>query len=82
MKVSSEVVPELDTLLGDPYLGLPLPEPPLSEGENLVPAAVREYGPLPAYEPVEPSRLLYYLHARSQIEVVGVSEDHLHTDLL
>ena len=44
----------------------------LRKGEDLEPAAVREDGPVPGHELVQPAERLYELVPRADVEVVGV----------
>src|SRR6185437_14519331 len=49
----------------------------LAQAEHLEAAGVGEQGALPAHELVQPAQIPYQLVSRSQIEVIGVSQDDL-----
>src|ERR1700677_4899166 len=51
-----------------------------SERENLEPAAVGQDGPSPAHESMKSAKMFNDLQARSQEEVIGVTENNLCSD--
>ena len=48
----------------------------VAQAEALKASAVGQDGAAPAHEAVEAAQLLYHLHARAQVEMVGVAEHH------
>ena len=55
---------------------------PLRQRKHLEPAAVGEYGTVPAGETVQAARLAQGLQTRPQIQVVGIAQDYLGPHIL
>jgi len=72
MLAAVDVGAEPDAVVGN------LSQRPHAEG--LEPAAVGEYGSVPAHESVQTAQLGHGFHAGSQVQVVGVAQDHLGAD--
>ena len=51
--------------------------PQRSHAESLEPAAVGEYGPVPAHEPMQASHLAHGPHAGPQVQVISIAQDDL-----
>ena len=56
--------------------------PQLIQTENLKPARVRQNGPIPRHEPVQPAHLPHRLHPRTQIKVVRIPQQNLDAQFL
>ena len=54
----------------------------LRERENLEPAAVGQDRSVPAHKTVQPTKVADQLAARPQVEMIGVAQDDLRTDLV
>ena len=70
MKGSVKVRSEFHALLAD--------APELLHAEHLVPPGIRQDGPVPAHEAVQPPRLLNDLHPWPQIKMIRIAQNQLY----
>lgn len=52
------------------------------QAEHLEAAAIGEHRSVPRHEPVQSPQLLYYVYSRSEVQMIGVSQNHLETYIL
>src|SRR5580704_17878332 len=56
--------------------------PGAGQREHLVATTIRQYRPVPAVKPVKATRLLQYLRAGPEIQVIGIAQNDLGIDVL
>jgi hypothetical protein len=50
---------------------------PLCQAEHLKTARIGQDRAVPTHEPVQPTQLGYYVSARAQVQMVGITQDEL-----
>ena len=52
------------------------------KGVDLITARIGQQRPIPTHEFMEPTRLLQYIGARAQIEMVGIPQNNIGVDFI